>query len=86
MKRIIDDEKSAIEYVGVVLADWGSWKEHHTALTQALETLLIANEKHIKETYEITKEYNALKLRYEYLIGFVEDLVKGYKDVREIGI
>lgn len=42
-KMIIDDEKSAVEYLDNVLKEWGSWRDHHLYLVQALETLLRIN-------------------------------------------
>lgn len=42
-KIIIDDEKSAIEYIRYVLAEWGEWKTHHTTLVQVLEILVNRN-------------------------------------------
>ena len=38
-KIIIDDEKSAIEYIQHILTEWKEWKTHHSALVQALEIL-----------------------------------------------
>ena len=40
MKKVIEDEKSAIEYVRNVLAEWSEWKTHHSSLVQALEILV----------------------------------------------
>ena len=40
MKRVIEDEKAAIEYIEMVLSEWKQWHTHHTALVQALEVLL----------------------------------------------
>jgi len=39
-KIIIDDEKSAVEYIRTVLTEWDAWKTHHVLLVQALEILL----------------------------------------------
>lgn len=56
-KCVINDEKSAIEYIHYVLNEWGEWKTHHTTLVQALELLLNANESRRK----------ALVLKSEYI-------------------
>ena len=39
-KIIIDDEKSAVEYIKSVLNEWDAWKTHHKYLVQALEVLV----------------------------------------------
>lgn len=56
-KIIIDDEKSAVEYIKSVLNEWDSWKTHHIYLVQALEKLLTINESRRK----------ALVLKSEYI-------------------
>ena len=56
-KIIIDDEKSAVEYIKSVLNEWDSWKNHHIYLVQALEKLLTINESRRK----------ALALKSEYI-------------------
>lgn len=40
MKRVIEDETAAIEYIEMVLSDWKQWQTHHTGLVKALEVLL----------------------------------------------
>ena len=42
-KIIIEDEKSAIEYIQHILTEWDEWKTHHTTLVQALEILANRN-------------------------------------------
>lgn len=56
-KVIINDEKSAIEYIRYVLNNWDEWKTHHTTLVQALGMLVNANESRRK----------ALVLKSEYI-------------------
>ena len=40
---IIEDERSAIEYIETVLSEWDAWKSHHVTLVQALEILVQAH-------------------------------------------
>lgn len=42
---IIEDEKSALDYIETVLSDWDAWKSHHVLLVQALEVLLKSHQK-----------------------------------------
>ena len=42
-KVLVEDEKSAVEYVQMVLREWGNWQKHHIYLVQALQILLRVN-------------------------------------------
>ena len=57
-KIIIDDEKSAVEYIKSVLNEWDSWKTHHIYLVQALEELLFVNESRKEELLLMREHLN----------------------------
>ena len=46
---IIDDEKSAVAYIQMILNDWAVWVTHHKTLVQALKYVLSANKRLTKE-------------------------------------
>ena len=49
-KVIIDDEKSAVEYLEMVLNEWDSWRDHHICLVKALQILLKINKSKNQDT------------------------------------
>ena len=55
MKHIVSDEKSAVEYIQMILNEWEVWQTHHTGLVEAMKILLSANKK-------LTDEVDRLKL------------------------